>query len=507
VGRDETTQQLSVQLGRSAARVPALTILSHPDPTRVGERVRLVDAGTRVSRLEPAFAPTRATCGAVVRGEPRPIDDAFVSRTPLTLREAGGEITAEAAAGAGVAIAGAPLAGSRKITAAELDDGITIELGPRVALLLHRLALPTTRPPALELVGDSDAIDALRSPILRLAALPVPLLVRGETGSGKELVARAVHAASGRTGPLIAVNVAAIPPSTASSALFGHVRGAFTGAVTDLSGYFRDAEGGTLFLDEIGEIPLDVQAMLLRVLETSEVQPVGAARTLYADVRLIAATDRDLEAAVAAGKFREALLHRLAGTQLVVPPLRARRDDIGRLVYHFLHEMLGELGKLALLDPARRRPWLPPAIVAALARAPWPGNVRQLRNVVRQIAIHQHEHDQVVLDDALRTIVDLRVEAEPVAMASAPTNEQVIAALQKHGYRFAAAATDLGVSRARMYTLAERAGGIRTARDLSRDEIEAALAAHGNVEQAAGELRISPRALTLRMTELGIERR
>ena len=504
--RDETTQQLSVQAGGAAARVPALTILSHPDVARVGERVRLVELAkqpVRVSRLEPAFESTSG-------GTARPIDDAFVSRTPLTIRETGGELRVEAAAGAGVAIAGVALDGTRKITSDELDDGVTVELGPRVALLLHRLGPPVTRPPALDLIGDSDAIDALRAPIVRVATLAVPLLVRGETGSGKELVARAVHTASGRTGPLVAVNVAAIPPSTASSALFGHVRGAFTGAVSDLDGYFRDAEGGTLFLDEIGEIPLDVQAVLLRVLETSEVQPVGAARTLHTDVRLIAATDRDLEAAVAAGRFREALLHRLAGFQLVVPPLRARRDDIARLLYHFVREELTALGKLALLDPARRRPWLPVSTVAALVRAAWPGNVRQLRNVVRQLVVHHHHEDQAIPDDALRAVIDVVSDAEPSAPAAlaTPSNEQVLAALQRHNYRFAAAATELGVSRARLYNLAERAGGIRTARDVSRVEVEAALTTHGgNVEQAAGELRISPRALTLRMTELGIDRR
>jgi two-component system nitrogen regulation response regulator GlnG len=506
--RDETTEQLSMRSARATARVPALTILAHPDVARVGERVRLVELAerpVRLSRLEPAFESTRG-------GSARPIDDSFVSRSPLTLRDAAGELRVEAAAGAGVAIAGAALDGTRKITAAELEDGVTVELGPRVALLLHRLAPPATRPPALDLIGESDAIDLLRTAILRLARLATPVLVRGETGSGKELVARAVHVASGRTGPLIAVNVAAIPPSTASSALFGHVRGAFTGAVADLAGYFRDADGGTLFLDEIGEIPLDVQALLLRVLETSEVQPVGAARTVHADVRLIAATDRDLEAAVADGRFREALLHRLAASPLVVPPLRARRDDIGRLVFHFVREELAALGQSALLDPARRRPWLPAALVAALARAPWPGNVRQLRNVVRNLAIHHHAEEQVVPDDALRAAIDLPDDEEPRAApagggVASPTNEQVIAALQKHGYRFAAAAAELGVSRARMYNLAERAGGIRTARDLSRAEIEAALAAaKGNVEKAAGELRISPRALTLRMTELGIDR-
>ncbi|HEY5922576.1 MAG TPA: sigma 54-interacting transcriptional regulator [Kofleriaceae bacterium] len=505
---DKTTQQLSVRSGDSAQRRgTALTILAHPDVRRVGERVRLVDVARtplRVSRLEPKFESPAGERAAVA------IDDSFVSRTPLVIRTAGDGFELESPAAAGVLIAGSPLDGVRRVTAAELADGITIELGQRVALLLHELARVTTRPPALGLVGESDAIDVLRGTIGRIAGRTSPVLIRGETGVGKELVARALHEASGRRGPLVAVNVAAIPASTASSALFGHVRGAFTGAVADLAGHFRDADGGTLFLDEIGEIPLDVQAMLLRAMESGEIQPVGASRALPVDVRLIAATDRDLESAVAAGRFRDALLHRLTGFQLAVPPLRARRDDIARLLVHFLREELAALGREALLDDAnRRRPWLPAALVAALTRHAWPGNVRQLRNVVRQLAMTGHDRDELVLDEATRTALGLATEpgAAPADPPGTPTSAQVIAALERHKYSIGAAATELGVSRAKMYTLAERAGGIRTARDVAREEIVAALAATAqDIDAAAAKLRISTRALTLRMTELGIER-
>ena len=507
---DETTQQLSAA-DRSGDRRPvvALTILAHPDMGRVGERALLYDLArepVRLSRLAPAFAPATG-------GRGRPIDDSFTSRSPVTIRRDGEVgLRVEAAAGAGAVVAGQPLDGARAITDAELDGGVTIELGPRVAVLLHRHALATALPPAFDLVGDSDAIVAVRAAIARIAPLGLPVLIRGETGTGKELVARAIHAASRRTGPLVAVNVAAIPPSTASSALFGHVRGAFTGAVADLDGHFRDAEGGTLFLDEIGEIPLDVQATMLRAIESSEVQPVGAGRAVPVDVRLIAATDRDLEAAVGAGRFREALLHRLAAFQLVVPPLRARRDDIARLLVGFLREDLAAAGRDRVLsEPDRRRPWLPAPVVAELVRGAWPGNVRQLRNVARQLAM-AHDQDQVAVDAALRASLGLDAagsEAPAAAERTAnPSPEQIVAALERNKYSFAAAAAELGVSRARMYALAERAGGVRTARDVTREEIEVALSASaGDLDAAAVRLKVSPRALTLRITELGIERR
>jgi two-component system nitrogen regulation response regulator GlnG len=428
---------------------------------------------------------------------------------PLVIRADGDGVVLEAPVGAAVVAGGRAFEGTRRVTSAELDDGVTIELGPRVAVLLHRLAPSERRPPAYGLIGDSDAIEALRHAITRAAHIDAPVLIRGETGTGKELVARALHGATGRSGTLVAVNVAAIPSSTASAALFGHVRGAFTGATSDLTGYFRDADRGTLFLDEIGEIPIEVQAILLRALESREVHPVGGSRAVPIDVRLVAATDRDLEDAVVAGKFRDALLHRLSGYQLVVPPLRARRDDIGRLLIHFLREELAAIGRAMLLDDAdRRRPWLPAPIVAALVRHAWPGNVRELRNASRRLAVHGHDRDELVLDAELRSMLGLTdAIASTDVQAEAPTAKEVTTALERNKYRIGAAAAELGISRARMYTLVERAGGMRTARDVSREEVEVALASTaGDLDAAALALRISPRALVLRMTELGISR-
>ncbi|HEU4537176.1 MAG TPA: sigma 54-interacting transcriptional regulator, partial [Polyangiaceae bacterium] len=179
----------------------------------------------------------------------------------------------------------------------------------------------------------------------------------------------------------------AVPKELAAAELFGAARGAYTGSTHDREGLFRSAQGGTLFLDEVGEAPPEVQVMLLRALETGEVHPVGAKAPVAVDVRLVAATDANLESQIRDGRFKEPLLHRLAGYEIRLPPLRERREDIGPLFYHFARgelEATGEARRLAPADPYEA-PWLPAPIAARLVRHPWPGNVRQLRNWARQI--------------------------------------------------------------------------------------------------------------------------
>ena len=188
----------------------------------------------------------------------------------------------------------------------------------------------------LGMIGSSEPMRALRRTIFRLAPIPAPVLVTGETGTGKELVARALHTESARPGPFVAINAGAIPGSLIASELFGHVRGAFTGATAGHRGVFEQAHGGTLLLDEVGELPLDLQAWLLRVLETGEVRALGAERTKHVDVRVIASTHRDLEAAVGARRFRADLYWRLAVLEVDVPPLRQRKEDIAALARDIL---------------------------------------------------------------------------------------------------------------------------------------------------------------------------
>jgi two-component system, NtrC family, nitrogen regulation response regulator GlnG len=497
--------------GVDALAVPALTLLFHPVVARVGQRVRLVELAhggeAALSRLTPAFGSADAP------GPAEPIGDRFVSRSPVRLRRRGDSIEL-ACSGASVRVDGQLVAARCQVPVARLAEGVVIELGKRVVVLLHELPPPRATRPTHGLIGHSPGLDEVRRAVERVADLDVPVLIRGESGTGKELVARALHEASARRdGPWVAVNMAAVPAQTAASLLFGHVRGAFTGAAADHRGYFQQAHGGTLFLDEIGDVPTDVQAMLLRVLEQHEVQPLGASRASRVDVRLIAATDADLDGGVERGAFRSALLHRLAGYQIPVPPLRARREDIGRLLVHFLREELAAVGEGGRLDAASAQPWLGAELAAVLARAPWRGNVRELRNVARQIVISSRGRDRAVIDDAVRhRYLDL-AEAHPdgsvppPAKHDAPSPEGIRAALERHGYRMAAAAAELGISRPRLYALAEGIRGVRTGRDLERVEIEASLAeCGGDLDQVAASLRVSRRALALRMSELGVSR-
>jgi two-component system nitrogen regulation response regulator GlnG len=234
--------------------------------------------------------------------------------------------------------------------------------------------------PGERLVGRSSALLEIFKTIGRLATRDVSVLITGESGTGKELVARAIHAASPRAeGPFLAVNTAAIPRELMESELFGHERGAFTGAVRARAGHFREASGGTLFLDEIGDMSMDLQAKLLRVLQDREVTPIGGSASQPADVRIIAATHRDLDAAVAAGAFREDLLYRLRVVPLHIPPLRERPEDIAVLAEHFVDRYGPEL--------AQSRCVLAEAALARLQRHTWPGNVRELENAVKRALV------------------------------------------------------------------------------------------------------------------------
>lgn len=228
-----------------------------------------------------------------------------------------------------------------------------------------------------DIVGAGGGLRQVAETLHQVAPLDVSLLVRGETGTGKEVLARAAHALSRRRrGPFVAVNCGAIPPSLIDNELFGHNKGAFTGAGELHRGRFERASGGTLFLDEVGELPLEVQARLLRVLEERSVERIGGDQAVPVDFRLVAATHRDLQRMVAEGRFREDLYYRLAVVTLRLPPLRERRQDIPPLVRHFVDQCAGRFGIVP--------PDVPPAEMAALCARDWPGNVRELRNAVEE---------------------------------------------------------------------------------------------------------------------------
>jgi DNA-binding NtrC family response regulator len=230
------------------------------------------------------------------------------------------------------------------------------------------------------LIGSGAAMRRVFETIQKVAETDLTVLIRGESGTGKELVAHALHnRSSRRTRPFVAVNCAAISRELVESELFGHEKGAFTGADQRRAGRFEAADGGTIFLDEIGDMAPETQAKVLRVLQERAFERVGGSKPIGVDVRVVAATHRDLEADVRSGRFREDLYYRLKVVQIDIPPLRERSEDLPRLVDRFLAQLAERLG--------RPQPAIDPAALARLARHPWPGNVRELRNVVEQAAV------------------------------------------------------------------------------------------------------------------------
>jgi transcriptional regulator with GAF, ATPase, and Fis domain len=269
------------------------------------------------------------------------------------------------------------IANGMRVRDADLQLGSTIRLGGTTLRLLEsdeKVSAPLSARTELgRLVGASPEMRRIYAIIERVAPGEATVLIRGETGTGKDLAARAIHDHSPRVnGPFVPVDCAAIAPSLVESELFGHVRGAFSGALTDRKGLFEEAEGGTLFLDEIGELPLAVQAKLLRVLESREVRRVGSNTHRPVDVRVLAATNRPIAPSVNNGSFREDLYYRLAVVEIEMPPVRARRGDIPLLIAHFHEQITGQDG-----PP-------PPELVSNLLSRTWPGNVRELRNVVER---------------------------------------------------------------------------------------------------------------------------
>ena len=311
------------------------------------------------------------------------------------------------------------------------------------------------------LIGKSEALRLLKEMLVKVAAFPTNVLITGDSGTGKELVARAIHRASPRRDePFIAVNCGAIPETILESELFGHVRGAFTDAKSDKPGLFRDADGGTLLLDEVGELPGSVQVGLLRVLQEGEIRPVGATRSIPVNVRVLAATHRNLEAEVQEGNFREDLFYRLNVLPIHVPPLRARVEDIPLIAEHILKSIASRMNVA--------QSSLHPDTMKILIGYPWPGNVRELENVL--------ERAIVLAESSVLQPADL-----PIQLQHATDPVQVTLGSDELSVKKAT----LFIERELIKRALERTGGNRT--------------------QAAKLLEISHRALLYKIKDYGLQ--
>jgi DNA-binding NtrC family response regulator len=307
---------------------------------------------------------------------------------------------------------------------------------------------------ARELIGTASAMKQLKSLIDRTAPTNSAVLIEGESGTGKELIAAAIHRGSPRAkGPFIPVNCGAIPTNLLESEFFGHVRGSFTGAVSDALGLFRSAHGGTIFLDEVAELPATLQSKLLRVLQDSEVRPVGATKTYTVDVRVVAATNRSLEAAVRDGQLREDLYYRLNVVRLVAPPLRERRADVPALVQHFVRQFNERFN--------RHVRGITPDALAALGAYDFPGNVRELENLIER-AFALGARDEIGLEDLPALAARLPVvgagaleagEDLPALDTALSQLERalIVKALQLHGNDRERAARALSISTRTLY--------------------------------------------------------
>jgi two-component system response regulator AtoC len=425
---DEARRALHLLIDRRGLMVVAATELATARKHLAAADCDVVMAPPELA-LEVARAPGRPPVVAIMRTR-----DAAMSRSLLE-------------------------AGIDDVVLEPLDD-VAVGLALHHAASVRRVPVPVGELLDTPLVGSGPAMAKLRATIRTVAATKTTVLITGETGTGKELVARAVHASSPRAAQkFVAVNCAALPEALLESELFGHVRGAFTDASRDKTGLFVEADHGTLFLDEIGEMPHALQTKLLRVLQESTVRRVGDNAEITIDVRVIAATLRDLDAEVAAGRFREDLFYRLNVVPLQVPPLRERPEDIAQLARYFANRYA---------QRHQREVTLTDEVVEALSVQSWPGNVRDLENTIERLVVLA---DGPIIDLALLEAV---TTVRPARSSTSPLDEH-----------------ELSIKKA--------------TRSLEQDLIRRALGVtQGNRTNAAKLLEISHRALLYKMKEYGI---
>lgn len=502
IDTDLTLPSPGTQLAPPNQALLALTVLWHPQIARVGEQAVLHDVGQplQLNRFLPVFRAPGALEGL-------PLGERCIGREPLLLQRRGEDLLLQIPAGRmQVDIAGQPAVGERLLSRALLAEGVVLGLGGAVLLCLHWVqALPRAGEQA-GLIGVSSAMVRVREQIRQVADTDLAVLLLGETGTGKELAARAIHTASRRrTQPWVSVNMATLSESLAAADLFGASKGAYTGAETARQGYFAEAGAGTLFLDEIGNTPEPVQPMLLRVLETGEYRPLGAARNELSQARLVAATDQRLDA----GEFNQPLLRRLEAFVIRLPALRERREDIGLLIVHLLAQWQAQSGVAVNFEAD---------FVRELCCYDWPGNVRQLANVVRRAALARQADDRPSLGELLGVVVGMLPVTTGLELVgevvdeSTPTRRtrlaelssaQLIDALEQQAWQIKGAAAVLGISRPSLYKLLEAHPDIRSADAIDEAELLTAWDATGELTTCASRLRTPAEALRRRLRALG----
>ncbi len=401
-----------------------------PAPSLTGtSRIRVESRGLRIPAIELVVidGPSRGQRARVAEGVARvgsdaasdlSLADATVSRIHCEIRvHPDGVVVRDCDSTNGTYVEGV-----RLMREGEVQPGAKVRVGRsvfRIESIAGDEIVPLSEATSFgELVGGSLEMRHVYAILERIAPTNATLLIGGETGTGKDVAARSLHAASPRaSGPFVPVDCGAIPESLFESELFGHMRGAFSGATGDRRGVFEEAHGGTIFLDEIGETPLPVQAKLLRAIETRSVRRVGGNNERPVDVRIVAATNRSLATCVNQGTFREDLYYRLAVVEVTLPPLRSRAEDIPRLARHFLARFGGD------------KTTMPESFVAMLMRRAWPGNVRELRNFIERSvslgSIREKEYDLGLAPAAPRAAAPAP-PAAPSAPGSSPTIESLV---------------------------------------------------------------------------------